>query len=157
MMISFMLNQSALIAVAASAAVGFVLCLIMHSFCPCKQCCEKSMECDKNGGCCGKNGCEPHHHSSELVAHLCCKIGKFVVLFVQAYGLAFILQRLGVLASYGDSIALALFLGVTFIVSHIFLAVVKHKRSLVWFISKSVHILVVLVAMAAVLVYMASR
>lgn len=155
-MISFMLSQGALLAVVASAAVGFIVCLILHSFCPCKQCCEKSMECEREGGCCGPNGCHPHQ-GSEVVAHVFCKIGKFAVLFVQAYGLAYVLQRLGVLVSYGDSIAVALFLGITFIISHLFLAVVKHKRNCAWFISKSVHILLVLAVMAAVLVYMASR
>lgn len=160
-MISFMLEQSMLLAVLASAVVGFIVCMILHSFCPCKQCCDKSMECNDmpKKGCCGPNNCGPHNkeHCCGAVSMVLCKLSKFAVLFVQAYGLAFVMQQLGVLSLYADSIAVALFLGLTFIVSHMFIAVAKHKRSALWFISKSVHVLLVLAIMAAVIVYMASK
>lgn len=148
-MISFMLAHGLLSAVLASAVVGFIVCLILHSFWPCKQYCEKNLECEKKA----KECCDDHG----MIAHIFCKIAKFAVLFVQAYGLAFVLDRLNVLSSYADALAVAIFLALTFIISHMFLAVVKHKRSCIWFVAKAVHVILVASAMAAVLVYMVSK
>lgn len=155
-MISFMLSQSSLIAVLVAAAVGFVVCMILHIFCPFKHWCQEQMQCDKNKqGCCNnKDQCHEHH---DFIGHVFCKLGKFVVLFVQTYGISYFLQKLDVINNYMDAISVALFIAVAFVISHVFLAVAKHKRHLFWFLHKAVHILIVFSVIAAVLVYMASR
>lgn len=155
-MISFMLDNSSLIAVLVASAVAFVVCMVLHAMCPFKHWCQEQiqMECNKNKqGCCAKE-CHEHHG---IMGHLCCKLCKFAVVFVQAYGIAFILNRLDVLNNYVDAISVAIFLAVAFVISHMFMAVAKHKRHCLWFVYKTLHVLIGFSVIAAVLVYMASR
>ena len=81
------------------------------------------------------------------------KIGGFLVYFAQAYGLAFVFERMGLLLDMKDALAMALFLGVTFVISCLYGKVVCQKVSFMHFIFKAALKLLILVVMAWILVY----
>lgn len=147
-----------------AAAVGWAICMLARVIFPCHY--EY-----KSGSCCGSpsamggyqenksqssgSSCHEHHGLYGFFAMLFAKAGKFGILLVQAYGLAFILERFMVLANYRDAIALSLFIALAFVVSHVFNAVLNHHKSLRGFILKAIHILLAFAGMAAIFVYMA--
>lgn len=157
-MISFMLQNITYLSVLIAALIGWGICILFHVLFPChheyNSCCHSM-----SGGMGGqqqqnKYGCQDHCHGEGIVHMLISKVGKLGILFVQAYGLAYILERLTVLSEYTDAILAALFVAVAFIVSSIFYAVLHQHKTVRMFVLKSLNILAIYAAMAAYFVYM---
>ena len=165
-MISFMLQNVSWFAVIAAALAGLVIGMVWHllfgRFCEkfehgwCKEC-EK---CEKDEHqCCTKHG---HKHDEKnccqsMSCMLWHKLGSFAIFFAQAYGLAFILERLDLLSNLQDAIYMAMFLGLTFTISHLYAMVIWHHQSFMHFLFKSAYKLFTLAVMAWVLVYFAQH
>lgn len=164
-MISFMLQNVTYMSVLIAALVGWGICMLAHVLFPCHHECKAGWGCgcmsssnmgyqdnkNQNCGTCCHDHC--HHGFLWMIVR---KVGKFGILLLQAYGLAFILERFMVLGSYRDAIMLALFIAGVFVVSHVFSAVLNHYKSVRGFILKALHILLAFAGMAAVFVYMAA-
>lgn len=160
-MISFMIHQVSWTAVFIAACVGFVMSFVWHMIlgplfyrfehagCK-KECGTEKSGMKKEEHCC----CE--HAHCRMGAMLWHRFGLFVVFFVQAYGLGYLLERFNVLGDLVDAIYLALFVGATFMVSQLFCKVLHHHKSLTFFIFKAAYKLFVLSLMAWVFVYWAS-
>lgn len=160
-MISFMLQNVTLLTVAIAALAGLVMGMVWHLLFGhfhekfeqgwCKEC----ERCDRDEHqCCARHGhAKGHCHDFACMAWY--KFGAFVIFFAQAYGLAFVLERLNLLNDLYDALYMALFLGLTFTVSSLYAMVLWHHKSLLHFIFKALYKLAILAVMAWVIVYWA--
>jgi hypothetical protein len=83
------------------------------------------------------------------------KAVTYGLFFVQAYGIAFLLERLNLLADYQDAIWLTLFVAVAFWLTQKVACTMWHHKSWYHLACKAVGRFIVLAVIAAVIVYMA--
>ena len=164
-MISFMLHEISWLSVILAALAGLIIGMVWHllfgRLCDkfekgwCKECdrCEKDEH-----RCCASHG---HKHGEDGCRSMFCmlwhKLGAFAIFFAQAYGLAFILENLDLLSDLSDAIYVAIFIGLTFAVSHLYAMVIWHHKSFKHFLFKAVYKLFILSAMAWIFVYFAAH
>jgi hypothetical protein len=165
-MISFMLEQVSWIAVFVAAIVGVGigllwhiafggLCKYDHECCnECERCCDGHSHKNHNHKSHEDNHCKDCHCKS-LECILWHKLSAFIFYFAQAYGLAYILERLNLLGNLQDAILMALFVGVTLSVSHLYAAGIWHRGGCMHSLCKALYKLFILVVMAWIFVYFA--
>jgi hypothetical protein len=162
-MISFVLVIVSLKTVAIAALVGMIIGLLWHSRYLFGSCCQQACG-DKNQACMPGQKCDQGYPSVEK-HDTCCnncnwmcmglyKVIGFGLAFVQAYGIAFLLERMNVLGDYKDAIALTIFVALTFAVAKMAAKTMWHGKSWTHFAVKVACRLVILSSMAAVIVYL---
>ena len=165
-MISFMIEQVSWLSIIAAAAAGVFLTIVWHLLFGrlferfehgwCRPC-EKGEK--EEHRCCATQHVAAHGHKKNECANMYCmlwhKLGLFIIYFAQAYGLAYFLERLKLLNDLSDAIYLSLFIGVVFIISHLYAMVIWHKKSFLHFLFKAALKLFILAIMAWILVYFA--
>lgn len=177
-MISFVLVLVSWKALAIAALVAVVIGWVWHSqyvfgrFCQHKHdgCCDKKQACAPGQPCppnygavkqyddMGYPSIEKHDYCCRDCNYMCMALYKlfaFALAFVQAYGIAFLIERFDLLLNYRDAISLTLFVALTFLVTHMIACAVWHKKSWIAAFSKIACRLVIVSAMAAVIVYFA--
>lgn len=161
-MISFMLLTISLKTVAIAALVGMVVAWVVHyahrhlckhdSCCNTKQSCAPGQKCDQ-----GYPSLEKHDECCCNCSFACLAVYKVVaygLAFVQAYGIAYLLERLNLLGDYKDAILLTLFVAIAFWATKKAACVMWHHKSWSHFVCKIILHFIVLAAMAAMIVYL---
>lgn len=163
-MISFVLVLVSLKTVALAALagmlVGWVLHFVHHRFCKhdhgccsTKQACAPGQKCEQ-----GYPSVEKHDECCANCNFGCLAVYKLIaygLTFVQAYGIAFLLERFELLADYQDAILLTLFIAVTFWLAKKVACTMWHRKSWSHLFCKVVGRFIVLATIAAVIVYLA--
>lgn len=163
-MMSFALLLVSLKTVALAALVGMVVSFVLHhlhrNFCKHDESC-----CNNKQACAPGQKCEPGYPSISKHDECCgncsgmCmafyKLAAYALTFVQAYGIAYLLENFELLGNYQDAIWLTLFVAVTFWLSRKACCVMWHRKSWSHFVCKAAGHFIVLASMAAAIVYLA--